>query len=113
MLTTTDLTDTDLSRLVTLVVIHDGESSSMREESANRLALAGLLTVSGEDDDLPCGFTIVTDSGRALVARILEVSRDDGKCGDCPEGPGGGKRYTFSTRCHDCKRFYGDLKVKP
>jgi hypothetical protein len=64
-----DLTDADLSRLITLVVIHEGESSSMRWESARRLESHGLLNIAEMDHHPEVHF--VTDAGRALVARML------------------------------------------
>jgi len=69
-----DLTDTDLSRLITLVVIPDGESSSMHRESAKRLEARGLLNIA-EMDHHPEGH-FVTDTGRALVARMLAAGED-------------------------------------
>jgi hypothetical protein len=70
-----DLTDADLSRLITLVVIHEGESSSMREESAKRLELAGLLAMGYDEECDFYGMCRVTDPGRALVARMLAAGR--------------------------------------
>jgi hypothetical protein len=70
-----DLTDADLSRLITLVVIHEGESSSMKRESVKRLEAAGLIAVS--ETEFLIGITTVTDSGRALVARMLAAGREN------------------------------------
>jgi hypothetical protein len=70
------LTDADLSQLVTLVVIHEGESSSMNPDSAEVLEKHGMITIDGEASDWRPMHT-VTPAGRARVARMLAAGRGE------------------------------------
>lgn len=55
---------------------------------------------------------LVLVHGRAMADlsnKLLETKTERG-CGDCPRGPGGGLRDTFSVECGECRRFYGDSR---
>jgi hypothetical protein len=70
------LTDTDLSRLVTLVVIHEGCSGSMSGQSAKNLFDHGLIEIDDSDAQWNALHTVTPD-GRARVARMLAAGRGE------------------------------------
>lgn len=74
----TDITNTDLARLITCVTIHDGVNPyGLHRDTFDRLASCGLVTANYSDGepDFPEAYK-VTPCGRSLVGAMIRTANE-------------------------------------